>query len=167
MAPDFPPGVYTVLGGDASDRKHTSFRLRGDRLEPDVITKLTGTTPDLAHKQGDVREQTGLQALSPWRSGLWMIDSAPAVAEVETRLEDPVTSLLDRLDPYADHLRQLRMREELKADFYCGYFMQQSNGGTEFTTSTLGRIVALGATLGIDIYAPDPGSLNRSIIVGS
>jgi len=59
------------------------------------------------------------------------------------------------------------MREKLKADFYCGYFMQQSNGGTEFTTSTLGRIVALGATLGIDIYAPDPGSLNRSIIVGS
>jgi hypothetical protein len=166
MDPKFPPGLYWVVGGDTHDRKRASFRLRGDRLEPDVITELTGLTPDMAHRKGDPRQESGRRGLPPWSSGLWSIDSSPDVPDEGTRLEDHVTWLLDRLEPQRDQLRQICAEQALKADFFCGYSLNQSNGGTELASGTLERIAALGASFGIDIYAPEPGTPARSILVG-
>jgi hypothetical protein len=43
--------------------------------------------------------------------------------------------------------------------------MHQSNSGFELSAQTLGRIVALGATLGVDIYGPDPEDEDRVDVV--
>lgn len=48
--------------------------------------------------------------------------------------------------------------------FY-GYFMGQSISGIDLSPRTLNTISALGASLGIGIYAPDPGTSNRAIVV--
>jgi hypothetical protein len=62
--------------------------------------------------------------------------------------------LLDQLEPHTDTLRRLRDEQGLEADFYCGYFMRQSNSGFSVSARTLTRIVGLGldASFGFDIY---------------
>jgi hypothetical protein len=40
-----PPGFYFLMGGDAPDHKRASFRLMGERLDPDATTRATGLTP--------------------------------------------------------------------------------------------------------------------------
>jgi hypothetical protein len=166
-----PPGEYTILGGDAPDLKQASFRLRGDALDPEAITRATGLTPHQAHRKGDRRPSSerrrarGRPELPPWRSGLWSLHSERALPRTDNHLEDHVAWLLDQLEPLAEVLTQFRLDDDLTADFFCGYFMHQSNGGFEFSSRTLGRIVALGATLGVDIYGPDPDDEDRIEIV--
>jgi hypothetical protein len=43
--------------------------------------------------------------------------------------------------------------------------MHQSNSGFVLSTRTLDCIVSLGATLGVDIYAPDPEDEDRVEVV--
>jgi hypothetical protein len=161
-----PPGEYVVLGGDAPDRKRASFRLSGDALDPDAITRAIGLTPHATHRKGEARPcREGLDDLPPWRSGLWSLHSEDALPQTDNHLEDHLIWLLDRLDPVRDTLRQLRFEQSLTADFFCGYFMHQSNSGFQFSTQTLARIAALDATLGVDIYGPDPDDQDRTEIV--
>jgi hypothetical protein len=161
-----PPGEYIVLGGDAPDRKRASFRLGGDALDPDAITRATGLTPHTAHRKGEARpRRERLGDLPPWRSGVWSVHSEDALPQTDNHLEDHLIWLLDRLDPVRETLRQLRVEQSLTADFFCGYFMHQSNSGVGFSVQTLARIVALDATLGVDIYGPGPEDANRTEIV--
>lgn len=157
-----PPGEYLVLGGDAPDHKLASFRLRGDALDPGAITRATGLTPHQAHRKGDPRPSSNS---APWRSGLWSLHSESALPRTDNHLEDHVNWLLDQLEPVTDVLTQFCADDDLTADFFCGYFMHQSNSGFEFSTRTLARIVALDATLGIDIYGPDPDDEDRVEVV--
>jgi hypothetical protein len=166
-----PPGEYVVLGGDAPDHKVASFRLRGDALDPDAVTSATGLTPHRAHRKGDrrpsndQRREAGRAELSPWRSGLWSLNSASALPRTDNHLEDHLNWLLDQLEPVAETLKQFCADDALTADFFCGYFMHQTNSGFEFSTRTLARIVALDATLGVDIYGPEPDDEDRSEVV--
>jgi hypothetical protein len=166
-----PPGEYIVLGGDAPDQKRASFRLHGDALDPDAITRATGLTPHQAHRKGDLRpssdrrREAGRPELPPWRSGLWSLHSETALPRTDNHLEDHLNWLLDQLEPAADVLKQFCVDDDLTADFFCGYFMHQSNSGFVFSTRTLARIVALGATLGVDIYGPNPDDEDRVKIV--
>jgi hypothetical protein len=166
MAPEIPSGVYSVVGGNTYDRKRVSFRLRGDRLDPNAITEATGLAPDVAHRKGDPRQAQGQRDLPPWRSGVWSIDSSEALPMEGSHLEHHVTWLLDQIEPSREQLRRLCQEQELVADFYCGFFMNQWNSGVEISAGTLQRIVALGASFGIDIYAPEPGTPDRSVIIG-
>lgn len=51
--------------------------------------------------------------------------------------------LLDQLEPHAEALRRFRTEHQLTADFYCGYFMGQSNGGFDLSGATVARIAGL------------------------
>ena len=124
-----PPGEYVVLGGDAPDHKVASFRLRGDALDPDVVTSATGLTPYRAHRKGDRRPsndqrcEAGRAELAPWRSGLWSLNSESALPRTDNHLEDHLNWLLDQLEPVAETLKQFCADDALTADFFCGYFM--------------------------------------------
>jgi hypothetical protein len=141
------------FGGDQPDHKRASFRLMGDRLDPDSITRATGLTPAVAHRKGEPRAPSPSGAsYPPWRSGIWCLCSDQALAETGNHLEDHLTWLLDQLEPHAERLRRLADEQGLKADFYCGYSMGQANSGFGLTARTVGRIAALGADFGVDIY---------------
>jgi hypothetical protein len=148
-----------------------SFCLRGDALDPDAITRATGLTPHRAHRKGeqrpssDPRGEAGRPELPPWRSGLWSLNSESALPRKDGHLEDHLTCLLHQLEPVAAVIEQFCLDDDLTADFFCGYFMHQSNSGFEVSTRTLARIVGLGATLGVDIYSPDPDDEDRTQIV--
>lgn len=100
-----PPGGYIALGGEQPDVKQASFRLMGDALDPDVITRTTGLTPQVAHRKGDPRPMTDyrrreeLPAPPPWRTGIWMLHSEVDLARTEHRLQDHIGVLLEKIKP--------------------------------------------------------------------
>jgi hypothetical protein len=51
-------------------------------------------------------------------------------------------------------LQVIRGAQNLKADFFCYWLSATGHGGPELSAGTLGRIAALGASLGFDFYGP-------------
>ena len=144
---------YIVVGGDNARRRAASFRLMGDGLDPDAITRITGLEPKHAYRKGDRRiRQDGSTAA--FRKGLWSLDTSGEVPD-EVDLDTHLAWLLDRLEPSAEDLRALMVEQGLAADFFCGYFMGGWNNGFALSPRTLARIAALGAELGLDIYGPE------------
>jgi uncharacterized protein DUF4279 len=147
---NLPRGEYLVVGGGRA-RNKASFRLIGDRIDPDAVTRATGLTPSRSHKHGELMPSGD----RVWRRGVWSLDSEDAAFDRGTELEDHLSWLLDRLEPHADALHQLMAERGLKADFLCGCFIEGFQAGLELSAETLMRIGRLQASIGLDIYAPD------------
>jgi Domain of unknown function (DUF4279) len=146
--------VVAVVGGDEPEEKHATFRLVGERLDPEAITRATGLTPDRAVRTGDPVVSRG-RIVSRRRTGVWWIGSARELSRTENHLEDHVCWLLDLLEPVADVVRELSVEQGLTADIGCGYFTSRWNSSFGFSAETLGRVANLGASLGLDIYVDD------------
>jgi hypothetical protein len=151
-----PKPVLVDVGGDQPDEKHATFRLVGERLDPEAITRATGLIPDCAIRKGDP-VLSGGKVVSRRRRGVWWIDSARQLARTNNHLEDHVVWLLDLLEPLGDVLRRLADEQDLRADIGCGYFTSRWNSSFGFSAETLGRIANLGASLGFDVYADELG----------
>ena len=153
--------VLAVVGGDEPDEKHATFRLVGERLDPEVITRATGLSPDRVVRKGDPVLSRG-EVVSLRRVGVWWIDSARGLPRTGNHLEDHVRWLLDLLEPVGDVLRRLSVEHGLSADIGCGYFTSRWNSSFGFSAETLSRVAGLGASLGLDFYAnelvPDFGA---------
>ncbi|MGA3362779.1 MAG: DUF4279 domain-containing protein, partial [Solirubrobacteraceae bacterium] len=166
-----PPGEYIALGGEEPDIKQASFRLMGDALDPDVITRRTGLTPQVAHRKGDPRPMTdyrrreGLAAPPPWRTGIWRLHSEVALARTGHRLDDHIGVLLEQIEPVAATVKGFCAEQNLQADFFCGYHMHQWNSSVGLSAETLTRVAALGAAIFLDVYGPDPDDEERIVVV--
>jgi hypothetical protein len=171
MTPDeqkaeFPRGTYHILGGEDPDRRQAAFRLIGERLDPDAVTRAIGLVPSSAHRKDEARPvRLRSPELAPWPVGLWSLESADDGETNRLSMEGHLTYLLDQLEPKAETIRRLCGEQDLRADFYCGYFMHQSNSGFEFSAATLARISALNASLGFDVYGPSSEDGDRTEIV--
>jgi hypothetical protein len=152
LAKEIPPGEYLRAGGDHARRRTAAFRLRGDRLDPATITAATGLAPKTAHRRGEARPVPAGRPPAAWRSGLWLLDSAPALSGTEHTLDQNLSWLLDQLEPHLDALLAIARDQGLEADFFCGYFMTGWNRGFTLQPATLARIAKLRAELGIDVY---------------
>jgi hypothetical protein len=146
--------VLVDVGGDEHDEKHATFRLVGERLDPEAITRATGLTPDRAIRKGDPVLSLG-EVVSHRRVGVWLIDSARELSQTDNHLEDHVVWLLELLEPVADVLRRLSGEQGLRADIGCGYFTSRWNSSFGFSAETLGRVAKLGASLVLDMYADE------------
>jgi hypothetical protein len=124
-----------------------TFRLTGDTLDPQRVTQRLEIAPSRAYARG---ERSGTRGGRDWywRAGLWALRSTmPEGSE----LEDHLQALLDQLEPRAQIIRDF-LAEGCAADFFCGLFLDHLNEGVELSPQILGRVAALGATLGLDIY---------------
>jgi Domain of unknown function (DUF4279) len=86
------------------------------------------------------------------RTGVWLLGTDDRVES--TSLERHLIHLLDAIEPAAATLNALRSRDELRADFFCYWLSATGHGGPEVSPTTLARIAALDAALGIDFYGP-------------
>ncbi len=152
-----PPGTYVRLSsGDWSNT--ASFQLRGPKLDPDVVTRAVEVEPSRAWQRGDPigpgNDRTRGQ-------GSWSIDSKRALSPQDAHLDEHLRWLLDQLEPRANELKEVVTEQELKAEFWSGVYMEGANVDFELPAKTLARIVALGATLRLDIYAPENVALDE------
>lgn len=135
-------------------RTYATFRLAGDALKPDEVSAVLGLTPTrgLAKDQEVPVGRKG-KTTRRQRTGIWLLDTAHSVES--TSLERHLIHLLDAIEPAAAALQALRDKHELDADFFCFWESATGTGGPEFSPSTLTRIAALDAPLGIDFYSAE------------
>lgn len=116
---------FLSFGGDQPDRKHAAFRLVGDDLDPDAVTRATGVAPTTSHRLG---EPTRLErGPAVWRTGVWILDSKGAIPDQGNHMEQHLVWLLAQLAPRAVEIRDVAAAQGLRADVSCGYFMGQAN----------------------------------------
>jgi hypothetical protein len=127
-----------------------AFRIISDRLDPDQISSLLGIKPDHSHKKGEPnnrRSKSGKIIVGPvHKTGIWSIYST--LPETSS-LEEHLTSLIGRLDPVGDKIKQLST-EGYRVDIFCGYFFNHGvQGGFDISPKTLERIGKMGISLAI------------------
>ena len=146
-----PPGTYIRISGGSWSNTAT-FQLRGSRLDPDVVTRAIGIEPSRANKRGEPRANNPERT---HRTGIWSLKSDEVLSRADDHLDDHLRWLLDQLEPRARELRDVIAEQELDAQFWCAVFMEALNCDFALPPETIGRMAALGATLRLDIYAPE------------
>lgn len=131
-------------------RVEVRFRLRSSELDPVEVTQALGITPSFARARGVEDPRTGRKQ----PTGVWLLKSGePEESDGEDGLDCRLRSLLDQLEGKAEAVRQL-VQTGYRADFYCSCYMQTESEGAEISAATIGRIAALGASLGLSVWIP-------------
>jgi hypothetical protein len=104
-------------------RTFASLRFRGDRLEPDRITEILGTSPTLAYKKGEVYRRSRGHELRG-RTGLWLVSSDGRVAslDLDAHLRYLLALVPESEDDRIGELRELMREEHLEADVGCFWY---------------------------------------------
>jgi hypothetical protein len=130
-----------------------SFRIIDNDLDPEQISSLLGIKPDHSHRKGEPnnkRTKSGKVIIGhPYKTGIWNINSN--LPETSS-LEEHLNSLLDRLEPVGDKIKQLSI-EGYRVDFYCACFTEHEfQGGFDVGPDILERMGRMGIILGISTY---------------
>jgi hypothetical protein len=123
--------------------------IAGDDLDEAEVSRKLGLQPFVFLKKGE--------PLGPKRRRLrsvWSFDVRPSPDNPEWQsLEDGLRSLVERLLPLKDDLRELRQRYSTEA--YCGHFGTGFGGGPSISAAILRLLADLGLTLTIKTYWGD------------
>ena len=127
---------------------HATFRVIGEVLEPDDVTRALGVQPSQALR----RDQLVPTATQVRRqdTGVWLLKSEGMISS--TSLERHLIFLLDQLEPGAAALNELRHSQGLTTDFFCFWMSATGHGGPIFSAEIMQRVAGVGAELGIDFY---------------
>ena len=141
--------------GPASDnpncaRTYAAFRLVGEDLDPEAVSRALGLEPDVARAKGEEITAGRVGPARQQRTGIWSLSTENHLTS--TSLDSHLGHLLGRIEPSRSQLEALRRDDDIRADFLCYWRSATGHGGPEVSAETLGRIAALGASLGIDFY---------------
>lgn len=130
-----------------------SFRIIGNKLDPDEITSLLGIKPDYSHKKGQPnnrRSKSGKIILGPpHKTGIWSINSD---LDETSSLEEHLEFLLGTITPFGEKIRQLS-DEGYRVDFYCGFFQKPgAQGGFNVAPDVLQRMGEIGINLAVSTF---------------
>lgn len=127
---------------------HATFRVLGQHLDPDEVTRILGVSPTQALRRDQlVPTPTSVRRQE---TGVWLLKSEGKVAS--TSLERHLLYLLDLLEPRGAALERLRNMADVTADFFCFWLSATGHGGPIFSADVMRRVAATGAELGIDFY---------------
>jgi Domain of unknown function (DUF4279) len=100
-----------------SERTFATFRVAGDSLVPDQLTKLLGIHPTLAYGKGEHYTRGPRSRDLKGRTGVWLLSTD---AEVQSnRLTDHIEWLLSRITPNQAKLRRFIEQNSLHAVMTC------------------------------------------------
>jgi hypothetical protein len=135
-------------GGVSETETYVVFHLRGD-FEPDEVSRRMGLVPDRTFAAGDVASvRTG--RVHEW-SG-WSIDTHFMASDT---IAEHLDWLLDRLEPAAGHLAELRAAGA-EAELDCAWDSIGMGGGPWIPPEAMARLGALGLPLLISFYYGEP-----------
>lgn len=136
-------GVSRVDNPNAN-RVYATFRIWGQDLDPDQITRIFGVIPSISFKKGDTRK-----AANKWRHGYWEINTSDKVQGTDLSIH--IEWLLERIEPVRREI-ELLIRQDYDADIFCFWESLTGHGGPTFEPDLLARLGTLGLRLGLDIY---------------
>jgi hypothetical protein len=85
------------LSGECENETHATFRLLGDALDPEEVTRLLGIKPSFARRKGEKYGNPERPVMS--RTGIWALESEKSIMSAE--LGSHLELLLSQLVPKA------------------------------------------------------------------
>jgi hypothetical protein len=152
--PRVPPPTLpndAVWFGGYPDRATLCFRVCGDGLDPDEVTRLPGRVPTRSQRKGQpVLTDTG-EVKRIARIGSWLLDQ-PVNGDVT--INEAIESLLGILPE--DEQVWATLTGRYRIDLLCDVFVKGVNQGFELSPRVLVLLGGRGITLGVDIFCePD------------
>ena len=123
------------------------FRLRGDDLDPDVVSATLCCLPSSCGRKGEV-QSIGRGRVRPSPVGFW---HRQVVRRNPGDLDGQIAELLGGMT--ADIVAWRRLTDVYAADVFCGLFMREGNEGLGLRPATLLALGARNIALSLDIYA--------------
>jgi Domain of unknown function (DUF4279) len=100
-----------------SERTFATFRVAGDSLVPEQLTKLLGIDPTLAYAKGEHYSRGPRSRDLRGRTGVWFLSTDDEV--VSNRLTDHIEWLVSRIAPNQVKLRRFIDQNSLHAVMTC------------------------------------------------
>jgi hypothetical protein len=132
-----------------------SFCLYGDTLQPDEISRDLGLQATNSGLKGG--RQSKYPRARELRTSIWILESP---IDDHLPLQDHLKWLLDAFEPKLDVVHEIANRYD--ARLHCGYASEHGQGGCTFDTALLERIAKLRIPMVLDLYPPEPISLDET-----
>jgi uncharacterized protein DUF4279 len=133
--------IIASVGGPVDETEPT-LCIYADDLEPEVISRLLGTSPSWSHRKGDV-----LRGGTPAPTGAWLLEDT---SKPTGDLEAQIRGLLARVSADQEVWRQLRRTCTMKMS--CMLSIREWSRGLSLSAELLGELAARGLELGLSIY---------------
>lgn len=131
-----------------ADRSSATFRIFGDDLNPDEISKLLGCEPTQSQTKGQVFTAKSSDKQRTAKTGMWQLSATECEPE---NLDAQIKEIFQKLPDDEDFWNQLAARYGL--DIFCGVFVNVSNGVTWIAPESLQILSSRKVILKLDIYA--------------
>jgi len=131
-----------------SFRYAVSFRIWHPELDPSEISAKLLLTQDISWAVGDVRRSPKGKVLGGERQETYWSHALPSGPD--TGLADCLETFTQRLEPYAEYLKEIRA-DGGRIEYFIGWF-SGPNSGELLSHQLLVKLSALGIDLAFDIY---------------
>jgi hypothetical protein len=127
-----------------------SFTISGDHVTPEFWTGYFGIAPTIVGVKGEPIRGPGGQGTAGRRTGVWGIESSPAVASDE--LEPHLRYLMRRLQLPRNDLRTLLKQSGAKMRFLCYWVNETGDRVPDVPPDILATMNDMAGTIEIDEY---------------
>ena len=109
------------------EEAHATFRLVGDELRVEEVTRRLGIDPDFEAARDQIRRSRLRRRAIRERTGVWYVSTDGKLST--TSAERHLLWLLELIEPAGDELRALCEEQGLSADFGCYWVSATGHGG--------------------------------------
>jgi len=128
-------------------RSFATLRIFGDALDPDEISNLVGSLPNLSYRKGQLLNSKNHDIVR--RTGGWHLNATTCEpGNLDAQVEEILVKTTRDLTVWA------RLNRDYKIDLFCGLFMEETDEGVELSAKTLLALGERGIKIGLCLYAP-------------
>ena len=131
-------------------RVAASFILSGTDLDPEVVTRAVGVSPDASARRGDARFNAAGRLVAPHPESWWKLSTRNRVESKD--LNEHLRVLLSFLLPHRTELLELSRNGQAYFDVLWESSYLYAGTGPVIDPAYVQGIAALGAGVGFDIY---------------
>jgi hypothetical protein len=127
------------------------FRIVGQDLDPEEVTRTLGIKPTQVRRKGEARSQESI-----WSENMWSLDVLPPGRDDWPSLEEGLVALIEELKPIHERLKAYLPAN--KVFISCGHFTSNFNGGPSLSPALLTSLGEFGVELVLDTYVSNNSS---------
>jgi hypothetical protein len=147
--------VHSLVANKGQSIMHeytVELRISGAELVPATVTQVLGVQPCSVFEVGERKAEGKV-----WNQALWGYNGFPSdTPNYWPSLEDGLTFLLDRLEPFRSQIDSYKQKYEVV--WWCGHFQSSFDGGSTLSVKLMRRLADFGVKLYIDNYFDPPAN---------
>lgn len=121
------------------------FRIAGQNLRPEDVTRELGINPTQVRHKGDRRGER-----STWSENMWSVEVFPSESDSWYSLADGLQALFNLINPLKDRILSYSADNQLC--IWCGHFTSSFDGGPVLPPAVLKTLGDFGVQMVLDTY---------------